>query len=120
MVSILLQAPAVKLGIDKADFGNHLRGNSTGNAAWIALSNIGSATLKVSGVDVDGANANDFSEVNNCGASLLGGSTCIIQVKFKPVRTGTRRATIRITDNALGSPHSIDVTGRGFSDPHSK
>ena len=77
------------------------------------MSNAGSATLEIHRIDVTGPNHEEFSQTNNCGVFLVGGSTCMIQVKFRAVKTGFRRAKIVVTDNAAGSPHGFIVTGTG-------
>ena len=112
-VSVLLQAPTVTLGTDARDFGSQPVGNLTGTAAAIAMSNAGSATLEIHRIDVTGPNHEEFSQTNNCGVFLVGGSACMIQVKFRPVKTGFRRAMVVVTDNAAGSPHRFIVTGTG-------
>jgi hypothetical protein len=44
---------------------------------------------------------------------VAAGATCHIRVTFKPAAGGTRSATLGVTDNALGSPQTIPLTGTG-------
>lgn len=55
----------------------------------------------------------DFTQTNNCPASLAGGATCKITVTFAPVTTGPRWGQINILDNDPGSPHQIRLVGTG-------
>jgi hypothetical protein len=58
-----------------------------------------------------------FSQVSNCGASLASGASCVIDVTFAPVSTagGFLSRTLSITDDAVGSPHTALMTGRGVA-----
>jgi hypothetical protein len=43
------------------------------------------------------------------------GSSCTVSVKFTPVGTGTRTASITLSDNALNSPQIVTLSGTGAS-----
>lgn len=75
----------------------------------IALTNGGAATLSITSIVASG----DFSQSNNCGASLNAASSCTIIVTFTPTLAGQRIGTITITDNASDSPQSVALTGTG-------
>src|SRR4029077_15403924 len=47
------------------------------------------------------------------GSSLAPSGSCTISVVFTPSATGTRTATVVISDNAPGSPHTIALAGTG-------
>ena len=68
---------------------------------------------------LSGANAGDFAIAsNNCPASLAAGSSCNIQVTFKPTAEGTRVATLTITDNAGGTggtKQTVALSGTGVA-----
>jgi len=55
----------------------------------------------------------DYAQSNNCPASLSAGSTCAINVTFTPTASGIRNGTLTISDNASGSPQSVNLTGTG-------
>ncbi len=78
-------------------------------ARAVTLTNTGNATLNITGVQMTG----DYAQSNNCPASLSAGSTCAINVTFTPTASGTRNGTLTISDNALGSPQSVNLTGTG-------
>jgi hypothetical protein len=54
----------------------------------------------------------DFSETNNCPASLASGASCTISVKFTPTIVSTERTGAAIvSDNGTGQPQTIQLTG---------
>ncbi len=101
-------APAAALSPASLTFANQLVG-TTSAAQSVTLSNPGSAPLNISQI----ATAGDYTQTNNCGASLDAGTSCTINVSFKPTNTGTRSGTLSVTDNATGSPQKAALTGTG-------
>jgi hypothetical protein len=87
--------------------------NTSGAAVVATLRNIGNATMTISSVVITGTNAVDFARTTTCGASLTAGASCTISVTFGPATTGVKAATVSVTDNAPGSPHTIALTGTG-------
>jgi hypothetical protein len=79
----------------------------------VTLSNEGAATLTLSGISISGANSQDFSQTNACSGMLVTGASCQINVTFKPSAGGTRTAELTISDNASGSPQTVELTGAG-------
>src|SRR5439155_11033492 len=88
---------------------------TTGTAQAVTLSNSGSAALSITSIAITGTNSGDFGQTNNCGSSLAAGSSCAINVTFTPAATGTRSATLTVTDNASNSPQTASLTGSGVS-----
>ncbi len=80
----------------------------------IDLVNTGTATLTISGISVTGTNAGDFMESNTCAATLAAGAKCTFTIIFTPGSTLAESASIRVTDNAAGSPHSAPLTSTGL------
>lgn len=79
----------------------------------VTLTNTGNINLLISMIQITGANTNDFSQRNNCPASLAPNSSCKIAVTFTPRATGTRNAAVSVSDNAPNSPQSASLTGVG-------
>jgi hypothetical protein len=79
----------------------------------VAVQNPGTALLTISKIFVTGSNAGSFHETNNCGKSLAPGANCLISVVLKPTSTGSLTASVSVTDNAIGSPQAISITGTG-------
>ena len=105
-------APAVTFSPTSLSFGNQSVGTSSA-AQLVTLSNSGTATLTITSIAVSGTNSADFSQTNNCGASLAVGLSCTVSVTFSPQASGTRNATLSVTDNATGSPQTVALTGTG-------
>ena len=84
---------------------------STSVAQTITLSNTGNMALNVSGVQISG----DFAQTNNCPTSLSAGLTCAINVTFSPTLTGVRSGALTISDNVMGSPQTVALTGSGVT-----
>src|SRR5207253_501563 len=89
-------------------FGNQNL-NTTSVAQSVTLTNTGTVALSVTSIVASG----DFMQTNTCGTSVAAGANCAISVTFTPTATGTRTGAITITDNAAGSPQSVNLTGTG-------
>jgi len=69
--------------------------------------------LTITSIGFTGTNPGDFGQTNNCGASVAAGGSCTINVTFTPTATGSRSATLTVTDNASNSPQTAGVSGTG-------
>jgi uncharacterized repeat protein (TIGR01451 family) len=71
--------------------------------------------LTVSAETITGSNASDFAvAADTCGTNVIAaGANCTIDLTFTPGAAGPRSATLTITDNGLGSPHTVALTGTG-------
>jgi trimeric autotransporter adhesin len=85
----------------------------TCTARSLTLSNTGNGALSITSFALTGTNASDFAQTNTCGSSVAGGSKCTISVKFTPAASGSRTASVSITDNASGSPQRVSLSGTG-------
>ena len=108
----LSAAPDVGLSPTSLDFGARAVG-TTSTAQSSTLTNTGNATLNITGISIAGTNAADFVQTNNCPSSLASGANCSINVTFTPGASGTRSASVSITDDASSSPQSIALAGSG-------
>jgi len=75
----------------------------------VTLSNSGNITLNISGIQTAG----DYSQTNNCPATLVSNASCTIIVTFTPTQTGTRNGSLTVSDDSAGSPQSATLTGSG-------
>ena len=113
VVSQLVQGAIAQLSPTGLNFGNQTV-EIVSAAQPVTLTNTGNITLTISTpINVTGANPGDFAQTNNCGTSLVAGSSCTISVTFKPTATGTRSASVSITDNAPNSPQTVSLSGNG-------
>jgi hypothetical protein len=79
------------------------------------LTNVGNASLTISGIEVTGSNAADFTLTNNCGSSLAPSGECTLTVAFRPSSAGTRSASVIFADDAAGSPQTVNLAGTGVA-----
>ena len=93
-------------------FGTVTRGNNSQPFPF-TLTNSGTAVLTINRINMGGANPNQFSQTNNCGASLAIGASCTINVTFSPRQRNSFSATLQVTDNAPSSPQTATLTGTG-------
>lgn len=109
-------SPIASLSPTSLSFGT-IKVTSSSTPQNIVLSNTGTAALTVSGISLTGANPGDYSfttvPVSNCGGSVSVGGSCTIQVTFTPTTSGSRTATVSVSDNAAGSPQTATVSGSG-------
>jgi hypothetical protein len=84
---------------------------STSTAQTVVLTNSGSSTLTIASTAITGADAGDYAESSNCGASLAVNASCQVSVTFAPTAEGTRNAALNISDNAPGGPQTVSLTG---------
>ncbi len=94
------------------NFGDQKVGTSSASAP-VTVSNAGAVAVTITAISITGTNPGDFSQTNNCGKSLNGNSSCTINVTFKPTATGTRSASVTLTDTGGGSPQSVPLSGTG-------
>jgi hypothetical protein len=55
----------------------------------------------------------DFSQTNNCPATLSTGAGCTISITFTPTATGMRTGTLTITDNDPTGSQTVNLSGTG-------
>src|SRR2546429_48120 len=107
---VAVKPPVVSLSPASLAFGSQVVG-TTSAAQSVTLSNTGSSSLNISSIATTG----DYTETNNCNASLGKGASCNINVSFTPTATGTRSGTLSVTDNASGSPQTVALSGSGIA-----
>jgi len=84
----------------------------------VGVYNGGEAPLTISGVEIVGPNATDFSLLigpNACTLVMSPGSptSCTFEVGFTPSVAAVETAVVSISDNAPGSPQWLELTGQG-------
>ena len=79
------------------------------------MTNTGDARLRIDDVRIRGIGATDFDLIaESCtGDRFLVGEGCAVRIAFAPTEPGARAATLRITDDAPGSPHDVPLSGTG-------
>jgi OmpA-like transmembrane domain len=82
--------------------------SSTSRAVTLTAGSNGSSTI--TGISVTG----DYSQTNNCPATLSAGQTCTINVVFTPTATGSRNGTLTIQSNPTATS-VVTLTGTGVA-----
>lgn len=112
-MSILLQGTAV-VTPNEVFFGYDTLGRKTAPHT-ITLTNSAVSPMTISALQIEGTNAPDFGETNNCPSSLSSGASCQIQVVFTPsIQGGTgEHAALQISDSGTGGMQTIRLNGHG-------
>ena len=103
--------PTASLSPVSYNFGTVLRGRTA--SYGFTLSNTSTVPMTINRISITGTNANQFTQRSNCGNPLGAGASCTITVTFAPSQRGTANATLSVSDNAVGSPHTASLSGLG-------
>ena len=93
-------------------FGSQGTGTSSAPRT-LTFSNPGTNALAGLTFSLFGANAGDFNFSSSGCDAVTAGGTCAVAITFSPTATGTRSATLNISDNGIGSPFSVALSGTG-------
>jgi uncharacterized repeat protein (TIGR01451 family) len=102
-------APTVSFGQSPLAFGSQPIGSTT--QLTEIVTNTGTGPLAITQIDAGG----DYSAPSDTcvGKSIGAGDTCSINVDFTPSAGGTDNGSLVLTDNAPGSPQTLQLTGAG-------
>ncbi|MFZ1086684.1 MAG: Ig-like domain-containing protein [Terracidiphilus sp.] len=93
----------------------HAPVGSTSAYQSITITNVQTATLHISGLQMSG----DFIQTaSNCpigGAGLAGGASCTVSVEFEPTIGGVRGGQLQVFDDVATSPQVVNLSGTGTS-----
>jgi beta-propeller repeat-containing protein/HYDIN/CFA65/VesB family protein len=84
---------------------------TTSSPQTAVLQNLGNMPLAIDGISAQG----DFAETHTCGTSVAPGASCTMSVTFAPTTAGIRTGAIAISDNSLGGPQAIILSGNGIA-----
>jgi len=91
--------------------------NKLNTTKYIDIENIGTETLDIAGLKIQGANAKNFSAVSSCPKKLEVGQKCKITTTYNPaLKKGMSTATLNVMTNGKISPSSKIVLN-GSSEP---
>ncbi len=105
-------APAVTLTPSSLTFGTQVVGTTGGSepvVESVKVKNTGTAPLVISNIAIKG----NYTQMNGCPPMLAPGSSCSVDVTFKPDKNGVSNGALDITDNAPDSPQEVSVIGTG-------
>ncbi|MBI5824660.1 MAG: choice-of-anchor D domain-containing protein [Chloroflexi bacterium] len=100
---------SLSLSPTSLSFNAGLGGSSTKS---INITNTGTGNLNITSLTISGSTTFTIAG-HNCGAAILPGKSCTVNVRFAPTSRTTFTGTLNITSNATGSPHSVALTGVG-------
>jgi 6-phosphogluconolactonase (cycloisomerase 2 family) len=108
---------AVQLSPTSLNFGNETVGLSASRS--VTLTNTGNLSLSLTTVALTGPNSGVFhiASGTTCtnGSTVQPNSTCVINVTFAPPSTGSKTASVSLTDNSVGGPKSFGLSGTGIA-----
>ena len=93
-------------------FASSVVGSTPGTQS-LTLTNNSQSPITLSGISIYGINVADFTQTNNCPASLAAAATCTSQITFTPSAPGVRKAVISIANGSANSPLLIGLSGIG-------
>ena len=100
---IVLRPP--RLGFNDQEIG------TISEPQTVIATNVGTVPLSILGIDVSA----EYLLSHDCPASLGGGASCTIVVRFAPQNVVQNLlGTVTMTSSAPGSPHLVDMEGQGI------
>jgi hypothetical protein len=104
---------ALSLSTTLLNFGNVTVGASS--AQTLLLHNVGAKPIAIGQITIVGNNAKNYSQTNNCGASIPARSDCMIRVTFTPEVQGQLNSVLTFSSTGTGTHAvtSITLKGRG-------
>jgi hypothetical protein len=81
----------------------------------VTVSNTGTGPLTISSISMAGMNPGQFSQTNDCPATVAPGAFCTVSATFAPTTTGARSASISVNVAAPGVSKSVPLSGTGTS-----
>lgn len=109
-----ISGPGAQIFPSSADFGSVTVGKSSSTKVFSVV-NTGTAPLIITSATIAGANAASFSPSNTCATPVAPNANCSVSITFSPVSAGTLSATLKVADNAAGSPQTLALNGTGLA-----
>jgi hypothetical protein len=107
-ITVLLNQPVIALASRRLVFGNQQVGTQS-QPLSMKISNPGTVPIAMSAITATG----DFSQTNDCGASIAIQGSCTVKVVFAPTQVGKRTGKLSINDKVPGSPQVVSLSGTG-------
>jgi hypothetical protein len=92
-------------------FGNQRRATSSAPQP-VTVTNTGAVALPITSITLSSTNYTQFSQTNNCGASVPVGSQCTISVVFKPGSIGSKSAKLNVKSGGAAL-QTVALSGTG-------
>jgi hypothetical protein len=111
-VSVMLSTPFKAVSPASLNLGSQGVGTIS-PAQAVTVSNPSNVSFNIASITASG----NFSQTNNCGATLAPGAHCAVTVSFTPNATGLESGAITVTDSTRISPLAIPLSGTGVNGP---
>jgi len=113
-----VSGPAISLSTTSLSFSSMQTGSSS-QPQNVTLMSDGAGALSINSIALGGPDAAEFLESDTCHPPnvLQPKNFCAISVTFNPVTPGPKQAMLTITDDAPGSPHSVQIGGTAVAPP---
>jgi Beta-propeller repeat/Abnormal spindle-like microcephaly-assoc'd, ASPM-SPD-2-Hydin len=110
--SIALDMSRVNAAPGSLAFGPELAGGTTASQA-VTISNPGTAPLQFT--DISASNSFSVASGGTCSTSnaVAPSGDCTVNVAFAPTMGGDLTGSLTLTDNGIGSPHTVALAGTG-------
>jgi hypothetical protein len=103
-----------RLGVAPSSLGYGVVPLGNSQVLNVVLTNVGSPSLKISGIKVVGAAASSFSiPSEQCVTLISQDAACTLPVTFTPKASGTLNASLQIDYDDIGSPRLFPLSGTG-------
>ena len=79
----------------------------------VTINSTGSMPLINNGISIGGTNSADFSETDDCPATLNPGQSCTVNVVMQPLADGSLTAALTINTNAVSGSVNPTLSGAG-------
>ncbi|KMQ75080.1 choice-of-anchor D domain-containing protein [Marinobacter subterrani] len=113
--SVLAPVPEIAVTPEAVDLGRVQVGQST--SAQVTVSNGGNETLLINSVTLQGADASQFLQTNNC-TTVAPDQSCTVELSFTAASAGARSAQLIIGSSDPESPElTVPVSVEGFDAP---
>lgn len=110
-------APSVTLSATSLSFASQNVG-STSAAQTLTVSNAANATAALAFTAIGTTAGSDFSVSGgtcSTGATVAAGSSCTVNLSFRPTAAGTRNGTLTFAHNGAGGRSDVSLSGTGVS-----
>ncbi|HMK29723.1 MAG TPA: choice-of-anchor D domain-containing protein, partial [Terriglobales bacterium] len=111
------QATTISANPTSVSFPGQLLNTTSSNPVPVTISNTGASSLTISAISITGANASEFAFTSAAlPITVASGGSTTINLTFTPSNTGTRTATLDISNSVTNpTPLTVALSGTGVS-----
>jgi len=101
---------------DSIAFGDKVTMGTTSQPKRVTIMNANSKQTRLAvDIEMESASPAVFAVKSECKKTLKPGKSCKVSVTFKPTNTTAQIGSLKIYDNASGSPQSVALSGTGMA-----